>query len=240
MGGNFLLVGIDSVLFQAGSENHECGRCLVSSGSLRRWLVIALKYIGLLVLALVEEIVLSSQRGAVELVAYFFTGFLQLQVKILAAVRSVGHNGSVIADCEARVAGECRDRVNLRLDQLLVDRLFLGVASGSIYKRKSLLDLPKNIDHGHSSFGVGVSDSNADSGATGDDLVGEIRLRADRVSDHGHSADDANTSWLHFCQSVEKRSDGGCATLVSVHTRLEINFKKVIFGRKDKPYDRRL
>ena len=102
------------MLFQAGSENHEGGRRLVSPGSLRRWLVIALKYIGLLVLALVEEIVLASQRGAVELVANFFTGFLQLQVKIFAAVRSVGNNGSVIADCEAGVSGERRDRVNLR------------------------------------------------------------------------------------------------------------------------------
>ena len=124
------------MLFQARSENHEGRRRLVSSGSLRRWLIIALKYIGLLILALVEEIVLSSQRGAVELVAYFFTGFLQLQVKIFATVWSVGDNGSVIANCKARVSGERRNRVNLWVNQFLVDGFFLGVANGQFTKEK--------------------------------------------------------------------------------------------------------
>lgn len=144
----------------------------MSSGSLRRWLIIALKNIGLLILALVEEIVLSSQRGAVELVAYFFTSFLQLQVKVFAAVWSVWNNGSVVANCEASMSGERRNRVNLWVDQLLVDGLFLGVAYRSVNKRPRIINSPKNVDHSHSSFSVSVSNTNADSSATSDDLIG--------------------------------------------------------------------
>lgn len=148
----------------------------MSSGSLRRWLVIALKDVGLLILALVEEVVLSSQCRAVELVADLLAGFLQLQVKILAAVRAVGHDGSVVAHCQASMPSQCRDRVDFRVGEVLVERLFFRVTKKDYLLQEEEYFLPENVDHCHSAFGVGVSDSDANPSATGDDLVGQIRF----------------------------------------------------------------
>ena len=147
----------------------------MSSGSLGRWLVIALKDVGLLVLALVEEVVLSSQCRAVELVADLLASFLQLQVQILAAVRAVGHDGSVVPDCEAGVARQCRDRVDFGGGEVLVQSLFFRVAKkGHLIQNEEVKLLPENVDHCHSTFSVGVTDSDANPSAAGDDLVCEI------------------------------------------------------------------